>query len=104
MRLRDGLIPKYSEIVYNGFWFSPEREAFQALVTETQRDVSGLVRLKLYKGNVIVVGRKSPKSLYNPKIATMEGEESAYDQSDATGFIRLNALRLKLRALRDQYG
>jgi argininosuccinate synthase len=104
MRLRDGLIPKYSELVYNGFWFSPEREAFQALVTETQRDVSGLVRLKLYKGNVIVVGRKSPKSLYNPKIATMEGEESAYDQSDATGFIRLNALRLKLRALRDQYG
>ncbi len=104
MRLRDGLIPKYSELVYNGFWFSPEREAFQALVTETQRDVSGLVRLKLYKGNVIVVGRKSPKSLYYPKIATMEGEESAYDQSDATGFIRLNALRLKLRALRDQYG
>jgi argininosuccinate synthase len=104
MRLRDGLIPKYSELVYNGFWFSPEREAFQALVTETQRDVSGLVRLKLYKGNVIVAGRKSPKSLYNPKIATMEGEESAYDQSDATGFIRLNALRLKLRALRDQYG
>lgn len=104
MRLRDGLIPKYSELVYNGFWFSPEREAFQALVTETQRDVSGLVRLKLYKGNVIVVGRKSPKSLYNPKIATMEGEESAYDQSDATGFIRLNALRLKLRTLRDQYG
>jgi len=104
MRLRDGLIPKYSELVYNGFWFSPEREAFQALVTETQRDVSGLVRLKLYKGNVIVVGRKSPKSLYNPKIATMEGEESAYDQSDATGFIRLNALHLKLRALRDRYG
>jgi argininosuccinate synthase len=104
MRLRDGLIPKYSELVYNGFWFSPEREAFQALVTETQRDVSGLVRLKLYKGNVIVAGRKSPKSLYNPKIATMEGEESAYDQSDATGFIRLNALRLKLRAQSDQYG
>jgi argininosuccinate synthase len=99
MHLRDSLIPKYSELVYNGFWFSPEREAIQALVTETQRDVTGLVRLKLYKGNIIVAGRKSPKSLYDPKIATMEGEKSPYDQGDATGFIRLNALRLKLRAL-----
>jgi argininosuccinate synthase len=98
MHLRDSLIPKYSELVYNGFWFSPEREALQALVTETQRHVTGIVRLKLYKGNIIVAGRKSPKSLYDPKIATMEGEKSAYDQSDATGFIRLNALRLKLRA------
>ena len=98
MHLRDSLIPKYSSLVYNGFWFSPEREALQALVTETQRDVTGLVRLKLYKGNVIVAGRKSSKSLYDPKIATMEGESSAYDQSDATGFIRLNALRLKVRA------
>jgi argininosuccinate synthase len=98
MHLRDSLIPKYSELVYNGFWFSPERETLQALVTETQRNVTGLVRLKLYKGNIIVVGRKSPKSLYDPKIATMEGEKSAYDQGDATGFIRLNALRLKLRA------
>jgi argininosuccinate synthase len=98
MHLRDSLIPKYSELVYNGFWFSPEREALQALITETQRDVSGLGRLKLYKGNVIVAGRKSPKSLYDPKIATMEGDDSAYDQSDATGFIRLNALRLRLRA------
>lgn len=102
MHLRDSLIPKYAELVYNGFWFSPEREALQALITETQRDVSGLVRLKLFKGNIIVAGRKSPKSLYNPKIATMEGETSSYDQTDATGFIRLNALRLKLRALRDQ--
>src|SRR5437667_459961 len=100
MHLRDSLIPKYSELVYNGFWFSPEREALQALVTETQRDVTGVVRLKLYKGNVIVAGRKSPKSLYDPKIATMERDASAYDQSDATGFIRLNALRLKLRAAR----
>jgi argininosuccinate synthase len=98
MHLRDSLIPKYSELVYNGFWFSPEREALQALVNETQRNVTGLVRLKLYKGNIIVAGRKSPKSLYDPKIATMEGEKSAYDQGDATGFIRLNALRLKLRA------
>jgi argininosuccinate synthase len=98
MHLRDGLIPKYSELVYNGFWFSPEREALQALVTETQRNVTGVVRLKLYKGNIIVAGRKSPKSLYDPRIATMEGERSTYDQSDATGFIRLNALRLKVRA------
>jgi len=104
MHLRDGLIPKYSELVYNGFWFSPEREALQELVNATQRDVSGFVRLKLYRGNVVVAGRKSPKSLYDPKIATMEGEGSAYDQSDATGFIRLNALRLKLRALLDQSG
>jgi len=98
MHLRDSLIPKYSSLVYNGFWFSPEREALQALVTETQRDVTGVVRLKLYKGNIIVAGRKSPKSLYDPKIATMEGERSTYDQNDATGFIRLNALRLKVRA------
>src|SRR5437763_4171064 len=98
MHLRDSLIPKYSTLVYNGFWFSPEREALQALVTETQRDVSGIVRLKLYKGNIIVAGRKSPKSLYDPHIATMEAGEAAYNQSDATGFIRLNALRLKVRA------
>jgi argininosuccinate synthase len=98
--LRDSLIPKYASLVYNGFWFSPEREALQALVTETQRNVTGVVRLKLYKGNIIVAGRKSPKSLYDPKIATMEGEESSYDQGDATGFIRLNALRLKVQAAR----
>jgi len=98
MHLRDSLIPKYSALVYNGFWFSPEREALQTLVTETQRDVSGVVRLKLYKGNIIVAGRKSRKSLYDARIATMEGDTSQYDQSDATGFIRLNALRLKVRA------
>ncbi len=98
MHLRDSLIPKYSELVYNGFWFSPERDALQALVTETQRDVTGTVRLKLYKGNIIVAGRKSPKSLYDPQIATMEGAASSYNQSDATGFIQLNALRLKVRA------
>jgi argininosuccinate synthase len=98
MHLRDSLIPKYSTLVYNGFWFSPEREALQALITETQRDVSGVVRFKLYKGNVIVAGRKSPKSLYDPKIATMEGDASMFNQNDATGFIRLNALRLKVRA------
>ena len=102
MQSSGAFIPKYSELVYNGFWFSPERDALQALVTETQRDVSGTIRLKLYKGNIIVAGRKSPKSLYDPQIATMEGTDaSTYDQSDATGFIRLNALRLKLRAIRD---
>jgi len=98
MLLRDSLIPKYSSLVYDGFWFSPEREALQALVSETQRDVGGVVRLKLYKGNIIVAGRKSPKSLYDPQIATMEDDASVYDQNDATGFIRLNALRLKVRA------
>jgi argininosuccinate synthase len=99
MHLRDGLIPKYSTLVYNGFWFAPERHALQALVTETQRDVTGVVRLKLYKGNIIAAGRKSPKSLYDPQVATMEGGSGdAYNQGDATGFIRLNALRLKARA------
>ena len=99
MHLRDSLVPKYSELVYNGFWFAPERYALQALVTETQRDVTGVVRLKLYKGNIIAAGRKSPKSLYDPQVATMEGGGGdAYNQNDATGFIRLNALRLKVRA------
>ena len=98
MHLRDSLIPKYSTLVYNGFWFAPERYALQALVTESQRDVTGVVRLKLYKGNIIAAGRKSPKSLYNPEVATMEGGGEAYNQGDATGFIRLNALRLKVRA------
>ncbi|MEY2565418.1 MAG: argininosuccinate synthase [Verrucomicrobiota bacterium] len=99
MHLRDSLIPKYSALVYNGFWFAPERVALQALVTESQRNVTGVVRLKLYKGNIIVAGRKSPKSLYDPQIATMEGSgAAAYNQGDATGFIRLNALRLKVRA------
>ena len=99
MHLRDSLIPRYSTLVYNGFWFAPERFALQALVAETQRDVTGVVRLKLYKGNIISAGRKSPKSLYDPRVATMErAGTSAYNQSDATGFIRLNALRLKVRA------
>jgi len=99
MHLRDSLIPKYSTLVYNGFWFAPERVALQALVAESQRNVTGLVRLKLYKGNIIAAGRKSPKSLYDPQIATMEGSgAAAYNQGDATGFIRLNALRLKVRS------
>src|SRR5687768_733300 len=97
MHLRDSLIPKYAELVYYGFWFAPEREALQALVDESQRYVTGTVRLKLYKGNIITAGRKSPLSLYNPDIATMEADPTkAYNQNDATGFIALNALRLKV--------
>ena len=96
MHIRDGLIPEYAKLVYNGFWFAPEREALQALVTETQKNVSGEVRLKLYKGNTITAGRRSPLSLYDEDVATMEGgAEEAYNQNDASGFIRLNALRLK---------
>jgi argininosuccinate synthase len=99
MHLRDSLIPKYSALVYNGFWFAPEREALQALVSESQKNVSGVVRVKLYKGNIIAAGRKSPVSLYNPQIATMEADPTkAYNQNDATGFIALNALRLKVAA------
>jgi argininosuccinate synthase len=99
MHLRDSLIPKYAELVYYGFWFAPEREALQALVDESQRYVTGTVRLKLYKGNVITCGRKSRYSLYDMKVASMEGVKSWYNQSDATGFIRLNGLRLRARNL-----
>ncbi len=99
MHLRDSLIPRYSELVYNGFWFAPEREALQALIDDSQKTVSGTVRLKLYKGNITTVGRKSPLSLYDEDIASMEGVESDYNPDDATGFIRLNALRLRRRAL-----
>ncbi len=99
MRLRDGLIPKYAELVYYGYWFAPERLALQSLVTESQKNVTGTVRLKLYKGNLITAGRKSTVSLYNPHIATMEADPTkAYNQDDATGFIRLNGLRLKVEA------
>jgi argininosuccinate synthase len=99
MHLRDSLIPRYGELVYYGYWFAPERLALQALVTESQQNVTGTVRVKLYKGNIMVAGRKSPVSLYNPAIATMEADPTkAYDQGDATGFIRLNALRLKVAA------
>ncbi len=102
MRLRDSLIPKYAELVYNGFWFAPERESIQALVTEGQKTVSGETRVKLYKGNVMAAGVRSPQSLYDEDIATMEGGEEAYNQDDATGFIRLNGLRLKNEARRRQ--
>ena len=99
MHLRDSLIPKYAELVYYGFWFSPERLALQALVTESQKNVTGTVRVKLYKGGLYAAGRKSPVSLYNPHVATMEADPTqAYNQDDATGFIRLNGLRLRANA------
>ncbi|MGB9601353.1 MAG: argininosuccinate synthase [Verrucomicrobiia bacterium] len=99
MHLRDMLIPRYAELVYYGYWFSPERIALQAFITESQKNVTGTVRLKLYKGNIMVAGRKSPFSLYNPQIATMEADPTkAYNQDDATGFIRINGLRLRVAA------
>jgi argininosuccinate synthase len=105
MHLRDSLVPKYAQLVYNGFWFAPEREALQALVTESQKSVSGEVRLKLYKGNIMAAGRQSPLSLYDEAIATMEKDPTqSYNQNDATGFIALNALRLKATARRDLAG
>jgi len=98
MHLRDGLIPRYAEMIYYGYWFSPERRMLQALMDEAQRNVTGAVRLKLYKGNCIVAGRKSDQSLYHPGFATFE-EDQVYNQKDAEGFIRLNALRLKIASL-----
>ena len=99
MHQRDALIPKYAELVYNGFWYAPERLALQAYVEESQRNVSGTVRVKLYKGGLYVAGRKSKHSLYNPHIATMEADPTkAYNQDDATGFIRLNGLRLRVNS------
>ena len=93
--LKDEIMPRYAELIYNGFWFSPEREMLQALIDESQRNVNGVVKLKVYKGNVIISGRKSNSSLYSTEMATFE-EDSVYDQKDAEGFIKLNALRLKL--------
>ena len=97
MHLRDELMPRYAALVYNGYWFSPEREVLQVLIDESQKGVTGDVRVKLYKGNCFVTGRRAKKSLYNPEIATFE-EDVVYDQKDAGGFIKLNALRLKVRA------
>jgi argininosuccinate synthase len=93
--LKDELMPRYAELIYNGFWFAPEREALQALIDQTQKAVTGTARLKLYKGNVIVTGRKAPNSLYDQSVATFEAD-TVYDQRDAAGFIKLNALRLRL--------
>ncbi len=93
--LKDELMPRYAELIYNGFWFSPEREMLQALIDKSQQMVEGEVRLKLYKGNVIVTGRESPMSLYSSTLVTFEDDKGAYDQKDAGGFIKLNALRLR---------
>ena len=101
LRVRDSLIPEYASLVYRGFWFAPERQMLQSLIDDAQKDVAGEARIKLYKGNATVVGRRSPNTLYDPEFATFEADE-VYDQSDATGFIRLNALRLRIRALADQ--
>ena len=102
--LKDGIMPRYAEVIYNGFWFSPERRMLQALIDTSQASVSGQVRLKLYKGNVAVVGRDSPNSLYSMKHVTFEDDQGAYDQIDAQGFIKLNALRLRLGAMAGRRG
>jgi len=98
--LKDELMPRYAELIYNGFWFSPEREMLQAAIDKSQEFVAGTVRLKLYKGNVIVIGRSSPYSLYSKDLVTFEDDQGAYDQKDAQGFIKLNALRLRTLAMR----
>jgi len=102
MHLKDELMPRYAELLYNGFWFSPEREMLQALVDHSQSKVEGTVRMKLYKGGVHITGRKSPQSLYSEQVVTFEDDAGAYDQRDAEGFIKLNALRLRLLAQRDR--
>ena len=101
LHLRDSLVPRYAEMIYYGFWFSPERQALQRFLDECVQDVTGTVRLRLYKGNVVVAGRRSPRSLYRTDFATFEAD-SVYRQRDAEGFINLNALRLKIRSLRDR--
>ncbi|MBN9480872.1 MAG: argininosuccinate synthase, partial [Bordetella sp.] len=101
MHLKDELMPKYASLIYNGFWFSPEREMLQAAIDKSQEKVSGVVRVKLYKGNVTVIGRESPNSLYDQDLVTFEEGVQAYDHKDAEGFIKLNALRLRVLAKRD---
>lgn len=103
MHLRDGLMPRYAEMIYNGFWFSPERELMQKLIDETQQQVTGVVRLSLYKGNCSVLGRKSDYSLYSQDFATFE-DDAVYRQGDAEGFIKLNALRLRIREMNRKQG
>ncbi len=102
--LKDSVMPRYAEVIYNGFWFSPERRMLQALIDASQASVEGTVRMKLYKGNVIVTGRKSPHSLYSMKHVTFDEDQGAYDQFDAQGFIKLNALRLRLGAMAGRKG
>jgi argininosuccinate synthase len=102
--LKDSLMPRYAEMIYNGFWFSPERRMLQALIDASQASVSGRVRVKLYKGRADVIGRESPNSLYSMKTVTFEDDQGAYDQIDAQGFIKLNALRLRLGAAAGRKG
>ena len=102
--LKDSLMPRYAELIYNGFWFSPERHMLQALIDASQNSVTGTVRLKLYKGNVMVIGRESPNSLYSTRMVTFEDDQGAYNQQDAAGFIKLNALRLRLAAAAGRRG
>ena len=100
--LKDELMPRYAELIYNGYWWSPEREMLQKMIDASQETVNGKVRVKLYKGNVIIVGRESSSdSLFDERIATFEEDEGAYDQQDAEGFIKLNALRLRIAARKD---
>ena len=101
LHLRDSLVPRYAEMIYYGFWFTPDREALQGLIDQVQKDVTGTARLKLYKGAVTVAGRRSSRSLYRTDFATFEADR-VYRQKDAEGFINLSALRLKIRALRDR--
>jgi argininosuccinate synthase len=99
LALKDDLMPRYARLIYNGYWFSPERRLLQTLIDESQKPVNGMVRVKLYKGTVMAVGRESKTdSLFDPAIATFEDDKGAYDQADAAGFIRLNALRLRIAA------
>ena len=102
--LKDSIMPRYAELIYNGFWFAPERRMLQALIDESQKSVTGSVRMKLYKGNVTCVGRESPNSLYSMNVVTFEEDQGAYDQFDAQGFIKLNALRLRLGAMAGRKG
>jgi len=102
--LKDSLMPRYAELIYNGFWFSPERRMLQAAIDESQRSVAGRVRLKLYKGNVTIIGRESPNTLYSINVVTFEDDQGAYDQVDAGGFIKLQALRLRLGARAGRLG
>ena len=97
-------MPRYAELIYNGFWFSPERRMLQAAIDASQHSVTGRVRVKLYKGNTTIVGRESPNSLYSMKVVTFEEDQGAYDQFDAQGFIKLNALRLRLGAMAGRRG
>ncbi len=104
MHLKDEIMPRYAKLIYNGVWFSPEREMLQALIDKSQEHVTGRVRMKLYKGNATVIGRESPLSLYDQELVTFEEGSGGYDQRDAAGFIRLNALRLRIAAARARRG